>query len=162
MKLNEILITEANANDADFARKAYSGELENKLILSGMKFNKFLGKDKYDEYVVYTGSYTCDPVDVQVDSWVSHSQTETTPREYDGVDEKMEAVYRGKFYYGYDQEENDPHYWVFSGNIELDGHKRENLQFEGAGGTWNDSVTDLASSMEQYVIDKAQEIYDGY
>ena len=162
MKLNDILINEATANDADFARTAYSGGLVDKSIDKDLRFTKFLGKDEYDEFVVYEGSYDVGTIEIQTSSWVKHPETRQDPAEYDGTNEEFGVGYDGKFYYGYDSEEDQPHYWKFDGQLEVDDKVAKGMEFEGTGNTWAESIGDLISSMESYAHDTSQDIYDGY
>lgn len=161
MKLNDILV-EATADDSDFARNAFGGKLANKSIAPDVKFGKFLGRN--EEFAEYRGSYDLDSVTVQIDSWVKHPETRQDPAEYDGIDDDVGGGYDGKFEYGYDSEDQNPHYWRFTGNLELDyGSKTAgNMEFEGVGTTWQEAIKDLMSSMDSYAENNAQDIYNGY
>jgi hypothetical protein len=161
MKLNEIL-NEANAADSDFARRAYGGELAGKTIVEGLKLEKFLGKDDYDEYVVYDGYYELDGIEVQVRSWMTHPESMDGPAEYDGIDEEVDATYEGRFYYSYDAEESTPHYWRFNGKLAYDmGSKsKDDMEFEGEGATWKAAVSDMTSQMYRYAHEESGDIYN--
>lgn len=164
MKLNEIMVTEANANDSDFARNAYSGNLAGKSIVEGLKLEEFLGKDKYDEFVVYEGYYEFDGVELQVQSWMTHPESMSGPAEYDGIDEEVDAIYEGKFYYGYDSEEDEPHYWRFMGKLGVNMNEgtRDGMEFEGVGTTWKAALHDMLKPMEDYAHENAGDMYNGY
>jgi hypothetical protein len=162
MKLNEIL-KEANANDSDFARTAYSGELAGKTITEGLKLEKFLGKDKYDEFVIYEGYYELDGIELQVRSWMTHPESMSGPAEYDGIDEEVDAIYEGKFYYSYDSEETTPHYWRYQGplSVYMNQGTRNDTEFEGVGRSWKEALNDMLKSMYNYAHEETRDIYNG-
>jgi len=162
MKLNDILV-EANANDSDFAQTAYSGNLVGKPLVDGLVFEKFLGKDKYGEFVVYQGYYELDGIELRVQSWMKHPESMSGPAEYDGIDEEVDAIYEGNFYYGYDAEEKNPHVWRFHGTIgvNMNSGKRSGMEFEGVGTTWETAGRDMIDGMNSYAHKNAEGIYNG-
>jgi len=159
MKLDMIL-TEAENSDMKRASATYRGQLAGKEIAKDLKLGKFLGKDEYGEFVVYEGTYYAGALEVQTDSWVTHPETQQDPAEYAGADEDKDVEFVGKFYYSYDRDESEPHYWKFLGDMYVEDAKNTDHEHEGVAATWGEALKELLAGMDSHAENIAQDVYD--